>query len=62
MQSDDSEVLVHKEKISDFYVAGYLNLILEWLSNETKESCDSMTEMFIALTDENLNHVLNFDL
>jgi len=62
IQNDDSKVLVPKEKISDFYVAGYLNLILEWLLKGTKESCESMTEMFIALTDENLKYILNIEL
>ena len=61
IQNDDSKALVPKEKISDFYVAGYLNLILDWLLKGTKESCESMTDMFIALTDENLKYILKIN-
>jgi AcrR family transcriptional regulator len=59
IQPNNSETQVSKEIAADFYIAGYLNLILEWLMGGVKESCEEMTDIFIILSDKNLEYILH---
>lgn len=59
IQPDDSKIRVSKERISEFYTAGYLNSILNWIHDGAKESCELITKDFITLTDNNLEFLLN---
>ncbi|NHI94537.1 MAG: TetR/AcrR family transcriptional regulator [Candidatus Lokiarchaeota archaeon] len=59
LQPDDLKMLVSKERISEFYISGYINSILNWLESGAKESCESVTKDFITLTDNNLTFLIN---
>jgi AcrR family transcriptional regulator len=62
IQPNDSKVRISKGRISEFYTSGYLNVVLNWLSSDTKESAQSITEDLFTMTFENLYHLLNQSL
>ncbi len=59
IQPNDGKARISKERISEFYTSGYLNVVLNWLSSGTMESAESITEDLFTMTFENLYHLLN---
>ncbi|MFW9847721.1 MAG: TetR/AcrR family transcriptional regulator [Candidatus Thorarchaeota archaeon] len=59
IQPDDKMTRVSKAKIAEFYTSGYLNVVLNWLSGNTKGSSKSITDDLFTMTFENLYHLLN---
>lgn len=62
IQSDDAKTRISKERISEFYTSGYLTVVLNWLSNNSKESVKSITDNLFTMTYENLYYLLNQSL
>ncbi|MFW9979682.1 MAG: TetR-like C-terminal domain-containing protein [Candidatus Thorarchaeota archaeon] len=62
IQPNDAEARISKERISEFYTSGYLNVVLNWLNSGAKESAESITEDLFIMTFENLYHLLNQSL
>jgi len=59
IQPDDTKTRISKQKISEFFTSGYLAVVLNWLSNKSKESVKSITDSLFTMTFENLYHLLN---
>ena len=59
IQPDESKARISKEKIAEFYTSGYLAVVLNWLSGNTKESTKAITEDLFTMTFENLHYLLN---
>ena len=62
IQPDDTKTRISKERISEFYTSGYLTIVLNWLSNNAKESIKSITDNLYTMTFENLYYLLNQSL
>jgi AcrR family transcriptional regulator len=62
IQPNDTKTRISKERISEFYTAGYLSVVLNWLGTDTKQSSKSITEDLFTMTFENLYHLLNQSL
>ncbi len=62
IQPNDSKAKISKGRISEFYTSGYLNVVLNWLGSDTKESAQLITEDLFTMTFENLYHLLNQSL
>jgi AcrR family transcriptional regulator len=62
IQPNDRKTRISKERISEFYTAGYLSVVLNWLGTDTKQSSKSITEDLFTMTFENLYHLLNQSL
>ena len=58
LEPDENRTKVSRNRISEFYTSGYLHSILNWLEDGAKESCESITNDFITLTDYNLRFLL----
>ncbi len=62
IQPDDEKTRISKDRISEFYTSGYLTVVLNWLSSNTKESIKSITDNLFTMTFDNMYQLLNQSL